>query len=36
MNAINLSKEEVKRDISKCIICQKVKLSSSKEGREVL
>ena len=23
MNAIKLSKEEVKRDISKCIICQK-------------
>ena len=40
MNAIKLSKEEVKRDISKCIICQKdqpkVKLSSSKEGCEVL
>ena len=36
---IKLSKEEVKRDISQCI-CQKdqpkVKLSSSKEGREVL
>ena len=40
MNAIKLSKAEVKLDISKCIICQKdqpkVKLSSSKEGREVL
>ena len=40
MNTIKRSKEEVKRDISRCIICQKyqpkVKLSSSKEGREVL
>ena len=40
MNAIKLSKEELKHKISKCIICQKdqpkVKLSSSKEGSEVL
>ena len=40
MNAIKLSKEEVKRDISKCIICKKdqpkVKLSSRKKDREVL
>ena len=40
MNAIKLSKEEVKHDISKRRICQKdqpkVTLSSSKEGHEVL
>ena len=40
MNAIKLSKEEVKHDISKYMICQKdqpkAKLSSSKKGHEVL